>query len=299
MFQRFLLVLSLHFWVCNERPSTLTNTHQAESTRSEHIVIGDTLDFDSKIAELKSSLTDDFIIQNNSYFVIASNLSKNETEKIINNTIERAVECFYNDYFVARPGEVTTIFLFKDDATYRFWAKKLYGDTDLSRFGYYKPYSKVMLMNISTGTGTLVHELTHALVRYDFPDIPSWFNEGLGSLYERCSLNNGIILGYVNWRLPDLQESIRKGSYTGLDKLVATNEDEFYGSGSSFNYSQARYLCMYMQEKGLLKRFYKTFRDNYAEDKTGKMFLEKIFNQKIEETDEAFLKWVNTLEYRD
>ena len=74
------------------------------------------------------------------------------------------------------------------------WAKKLYDDDDLSKYGYYKPSEKTMLMNINTGTGTLVHEMTHALVRYDFPDIPSWFNEGLGSLYERCSLNNRTIL---------------------------------------------------------------------------------------------------------
>lgn len=77
-----------------------------------------------------------------------------------------------------------------------------------------------MLMNINTGTGTLVHEMTHALVRYDFPDIPSWFNEGLGSLYERCSLNNKTILGYVNWRLPSLQDAIADKSYTPLASLV-------------------------------------------------------------------------------
>ncbi len=297
MVYKIFLILALQLWVCNNKPETRTNTNEVEKNQPISAYIRDTLDFESKIAELKNSLSNDFIIQKKSYFVIASNLSESETEKIVNNTIDRAVECFYNDFFTARPADVTTIFLFKDDATYRYWAKKLYDDTDLSRFGYYKPNSKVMLMNISTGTGTLVHEMTHALVRYDFPDIPSWFNEGLGSLYERCSLNNGSILGYVNWRLPDLQEAIHDNSYTNLDKLVATNEDEFYGNRSGFNYAQARYLCMYMQEKGVLKNFYKTFRDNYAEDNTGKKFLEKIFSKSLEEIDLNYVSWVKSLKY--
>ena len=227
MVYKIFLILALQLWVCNNKPETRTNTNEAEKNQPISANIRDTLDFESKITELKNSLSNDFIIQKKSYFVIASNLSESETEKIVNNTIDRAVECFYNDYFTKRPADVTTIFLFKDDATYRYWAKKLYDDTDLSRFGYYKPGSKVMLMNISTGTGTLVHEMTHALVRYDFPDIPPWFNEGLGSLYERCSLTGGSILGYVNWRLPDLQEAVKNGSYTNLNRLISTDEDEF------------------------------------------------------------------------
>lgn len=295
----YLVLLTFQLWACTAKTVIVKNTNEAGSYSDTFNTKIDSFDFESKIKELRNSLADEFIIQKKSYFIIASNLSESETQKIIDNTIDRAVECFYNDFFKDRPTDMTTIFLFKDDATYRYWAKKLYNDTDLSRFGYYKPYSKVMLMNISTGTGTLVHELTHALVRYDFPDIPSWFNEGLGSLYERCSLNNGNILGYVNWRLPDLQEAIQENSYTSLKKLIETDEDEFYGNRSGFNYAQARYLCMYMQEKGVLKKFFKTFRDNYSDDNTGKKFMEQIFGKSINEIDSEYVSWVKTLEYND
>ena len=255
--------------------------------------------YDGIISNLKQKLSSDFIIEGHSYFVIASNLSESETDKIISGTIYKAVECFYNGYFETRPNEATTIFLFKDDKTYRYWAKELYDDDDLSRFGYYKPYDKTMLMNINTGTGTLVHEMTHALVRYDFPDIPSWFNEGLGSLYERCSLNNRQILGYVNWRLPALQDAINDNSYTSIEKLTKTDYDSFYGNRSDVNYSQARYLCMYLQEQGLLKNYYKYFRDTYNSDNTGKSQLEKITGKSISELDTDYVKWVNTLRYDD
>lgn len=251
--------------------------------------------YEGIINELRSKLSDDFSIQGHSCFIIVSNLSENETGKIVSNTIDKAYDCFYNDYFSTEPNELTTIFLFGDDKSYRYWAKKLYGDDDLSRYGYYKPYAKTMLMNINTGTGTLVHELTHALVRYDFADIPSWFNEGLGSLYERCSLNDKQILGYVNWRLPALHDAINGKYYTTLDKLTKTDYDEFYGEGSDVNYSQARYLCMYLQEQGKLKEYYKLFRDTYDSDNTGKTQLEKITGKDIQSLDDDYVKWVMTL----
>jgi hypothetical protein len=255
------------------------------------------LDYDTRLGELKKSLGNDFLFVKDSYFLIVSNLTGEETDKIAENTVNKAVACFFNNYFETKPTDVTVIFLFKDDASYRYWAKKLYNDDDLSRFGYYKPGSKTMLMNISTGTGTLVHEMTHAFVRYDFPNIPSWFNEGLGSLYERCSLSNNEILGYVNWRLPRLQEGISDGSYTSLEQLMNTTDDEFYGDKSDFNYSQARYLCMYMQEKGLLKKFYKSFRDGYTNDKTGISTIEKTFGKDLKSIEKDYLDWVKTLKY--
>lgn len=292
------LILSLQFWVCNYIPSDRTNINKAGSETPALLQI-DSFDYSSKISELKKKLSEDFIITNESYFVIASNLSQAETNTIIKNTILRAADCFYTDYFEKKPDDITTIFLFRNDETYRYWADKLFGDTDLSRFGYYKPASKVMLMNISTGTGTLVHEMTHALVRYDFPEIPSWFNEGLGSLYERCSLNNNIILGYVNWRLPALQDAIADKSYTNLNTLVNTTEDEFYGSNSGFYYAQARYLCLYMQEHGVLKKFYREFRDGFKKDETGKKYLEQVFGKGIDEIDKEYIQWVKTLRYEN
>lgn len=258
-----------------------------------------TFDYDSKISELRKQLSEDFILKSHSCFIIASNMSETETSRLIEHTIAGAEECFYNNYFENKPDELITIFLFKDDNTYRYWAKKLYGDTDLSRFGYYKPSKRVMLMNISTGGGTLVHELTHAFVRYDFPDIPSWFNEGLGSLYERCSMNNKEILGHTNWRLPELQDAINDKTYTSLDVLTSTNDDEFYGDNSSYNYAQARYLCQYLQEKNLLKKFYKTFRDNYEKDKTGKTYLEEVTKMKLADLEYTFVEWVKTLKHND
>ena len=69
---------------------------------------------------------------------------------------------------------------------YRRLAKKWFDEDDVPHFGFCRR-DGTMLMNISTGGGTLVHELVHALIRPDFPNVPTWFNEGLASLYEQSS----------------------------------------------------------------------------------------------------------------
>jgi hypothetical protein len=296
MFRIVIFLFSLAF-LCNSQPQNESIQKSTNDTGSKKTSDTFALDYDSRLKEIKGSVGADFLFIKDSYFLIVSNLSENETNEIVSNTINKAVGCFFNNYFETKPTDVTVIFLFKDDASYRYWAKKLYEDTDLSRFGYYKPGSKTMLMNISTGTGTLVHEMTHALVRYDFVNIPSWFNEGLGSLYERCSLNNNEILGYINWRLPKLQGALADGSYTSLETLMKTSDDEFYGDKSDLNYSQARYFCMYMQEKGLLRKFYKAFKGGYDNDKTGADTIEKTFGKKLVVIDKEYTAWVKTLKY--
>lgn len=140
--------------------------------------------------------------------------------------------------------------------------------------------------------------MTHVFLRFDFPNIPVWLNEGLGSLYEQCTIYNSELKGVINWRLPILQKSIINNTYIPLKNLFKISDEEFYDYESSFYYSQARYLCFYMQEKGVLRQFYKDFRNNFELDSTGTLFVEKIFNNKLENIDTEFKQWILTLVYK-
>jgi hypothetical protein len=66
------------------------------------------LDFIYAKKELEGKLSAEFTVSAESYFLIASNLSESETEKIVNNTILKAVSCFYNDYFQKKTDDITT-----------------------------------------------------------------------------------------------------------------------------------------------------------------------------------------------
>jgi len=138
--------------------------------------------------------------------------------------------------------------------------------------------------------------MVHALIKPDFPFVPSWLNEGLGSLYEQSEFTDGTILGRMNWRFPILMEAHKAGKLVPLRTLFATTTWEFYDSYNP-HYPQARYFCMYMQEKGVLVTFYKEFRERYSEDRSGTKFVEEVFGKKAEEIDADWQKWIQTLEY--
>ena len=91
--------------------------------------------------------------------------------------------------------------------------------------------------------------------------MPSWFNEGLASLYEQCAISrdNRSITGLANWRLPALKQAIRRETLRPLRELI--EDEHFYADDRvGMNYAQARYLLMYLQEKKLLTDYYAHFR---------------------------------------
>ena len=81
-----------------------------------------------------------------------------------------------------------------------------------------------VVMNIATSGGTLVDEIVHPYMAANFPECPSWFNEGLASLYEQCGEENGRIHGDTNWRLAGLQKAIRSKKLPPFKSLLLDHE---------------------------------------------------------------------------
>ena len=153
-------------------------------------------------------------------------------------------------------------------------------------------------MNISTGGGTLVHEIVHPFIESNFPGCPSWFNEGFASLYEQSGEKGGRIRGLTNWRLAGLQQSLKAKSVPAFKTLCETTTHEFYDEDPGTNYSQARYLCYYLQEHGLLHRYYHEFRKNVDDDPTGYSTLAKVLGQRDMRTfRKRWNAWVATLRF--
>jgi hypothetical protein len=149
-------------------------------------------------------------------------------------------------------------------------------------------------MDISTGGGTLVHEMFHALVDVDFPDIPPWANEGVASLFEQCNITDDGLVGLLNWRLPIVQQAIRDKTLPSLRKMMTMSDVEFRRSDRGC-YAAARYLMLHLQTRGTLTTFYKSFRDRFKEDPTGVKFAEEALGQKLEDAEPAWRTWVLSL----
>ncbi|MEW6354732.1 MAG: hypothetical protein AB1696_00260 [Planctomycetota bacterium] len=254
---------------------------------------------DRELDAVRKQLPADFIVERASCFVVAGDMGREQFDRFKTWTIGECSEALHRAYFNKKPNYTITIYLFNGDKSYRSWAKKLFNEEPSSPYGYYTPSERRMVMNIATGGGTLVHEMVHALMRPDFPGAPTWFDEGLGSLYEQCTTGeDGLLKGLINWRYEGLMEAVRKNRLVPLKDVVRMSDDQFRGRGSGLHYAEARYFCMYLQEKKLLRTFYKTFRDRYNEDKTGETFLVELLGKDLDAVEAVWIAWVKGLESR-
>ena len=230
-------------------------------------------------------------------FVIAGDGSAAKLARYRDNTVLAAARALKATYFDADPTEPVLILLFERAGPYKRLAKKWFNDDDVPHFGFFRRSDRVMLMNVGTGTGTLVHELVHALMAPDFPDVPDWFYEGLASLYEQCSLSGDTISGHENWRLPDLQDAIRAKRLRPLSEMIQA--PQFYEEKLvGLNYAHSRYLMLYLQEKGLLKDYYRLFREGVKNDPTGLATLKQVLKtDDLADFDAAWRRWVLTLRF--
>jgi len=247
---------------------------------------------------LKDSVPVGFTVFLEKPFVVIGDESPDKVRQRAVLTVKWAVDMLKQDFFDEDPKDIIDIWLFKDEESYTGHAKSLFGDEPDTPYGYYSDEDKALVMNIATGGGTLVHEIVHPFMDADFPGCPAWLNEGMGSLYEQCMESVGHIAGLTNWRLPGLQDAIKDGNVPSFEELLSMTDAVFYKDANGTNYAQSRYLCYYLQEKGMLVKFYKTFRDGAASDPTGLKTLKKILG---EDDMAAFKKkweaWVLTLTF--
>ena len=245
---------------------------------------------------------EDFTIVEARPFVVIGDDEPDEVRRRTEQNVRWAVKMLKQAYFTKDPPVIIDVWLFKDKESYQTNAKKLFGKTPDTPFGYYSAEHKALVMNISTGGGTLIHEIVHPFMAANFPDCPSWFNEGLASLYEQCGEENGEIHGYTNWRLAGLQEAIRKKKVPSFKTLCSTTTDEFYRQDKGTNYAQARYLCYYLQQEGVLKDLLQEVPRCATKDPTGYKTLQEVLGRKDDDEMEAFQKewekWVLKLRFR-
>jgi hypothetical protein len=281
------------------KPVSIRNVHStAKFTKA---------DYAQRVLRVKSKVPEDedFAIVIQKPFVVVGNDSRALVQRRAQGTVQWAVDRLKRDYFTEDPDKILAIWLFKDKESYDKYTEEIFDDAPDTPFGYVSYKHNAMIMNIATGGGTLVHEIVHPFIASNFPQCPSWFNEGLASLYEQSGDNGGQIWGYTNWRLKGLQKAIKnqykkpeeetdedadaEGADDGEEEpeeepvmmptfreLCQTTTRQFYYHDAGTNYAQARYLLYYLQQRGLLRKYYHQFRKNVRQDPSGYETLKQI-----------------------
>ena len=250
-----------------ERPRS-EGEPEAEASRSEIEALAESL--------RERHRADGFTVVVEPPFVVVGDEDEDTVRERSASTVGWAVQRLKDAYFERDPAERITVWLFDGETSYERWAWQLFRDRPDTPYGYYSPEHSALVMNIATGGGTLVHEIVHPFMDTNFPACPSWFNEGLASLYEQCGDEEGEIVGYTNWRLEGLQEALRERKVPSFRTLTSTTRDQFYDEDPGTNYAQARYLCCWLQEHGKLQAFYRAFVTDAARDPTGFATLQSL-----------------------
>jgi hypothetical protein len=253
--------------------------------------------FAEHLAELKRRMPTGFTVVPQPPFVVIGDETPATVRTRATNTVKWAVDRLKREYFERDPLVVIDIWLFRDRTSYTNHAWLLFQDVPATPFGYYSEEHRALIMNIATGGGTLVHEIVHPFMRANFPACPAWFNEGLASLYEQSTDRQGHIHGLLNWRFKGLEQTIKQGRTVPFPQLMGMSDTQFYNGTDSPNYSahyaQARYLCYYLQEKGLLTKFYREFVANARRDPSGVNTLKRVLGEDdLAAFQKQWEKWV-------
>ena len=151
-------------------------------------------DYAQHILKLKKRLPHDgFHIELQKPFVVVGDGTPKSVKQTSTGTVKWAVDSIKKDYFSKDPQHIIDVWLFKDPKSYKKHNLELFDTEPGTPYGYYSPSDRVLVMDISTGGGTLVHEIVHPFMESNFPACPSWFNEGLASLYEQSSSRNCLL----------------------------------------------------------------------------------------------------------
>lgn len=211
----------------------------------------------------------------------------------------RAIDAYFNGRFDKRPARAVGVYLFPDGKTYQAYCRARLGGDCPSVFGFYRPDLRRIIMNAGPGLGTLTHELVHPIVEADFPGAPTWIDEGLASLFEAPVIpREGEIHGMKNWRLPRLltgMNAAKEQSSARLDALFGMANETFRDDLEKLHYATARYVCQWLDERGLLWPFYRQWRDGVKDDPTGEKTFTKVVGMTPAQANVPWTAWVKKL----
>ena len=199
--------------------------------------------------------------------------------------------------FDKRPDRAVTVYAYSSEERYFEACKKRLGTkTCDTPFGRYVMDGRFIIANLSRGVHTCLHEMVHSIVQTDAPMTPAYLDEGIGALMEQPKFDPpGEIHGDTNWRLPDLKQHL---DAVRLEDLFTMTDAQFRSpKGLLLREAEARYLCKWLDDQGLLWHFYRAVRDSAANDPHGALSFNNVVGETPAEAQRAWRTWVRRLRF--
>jgi tetratricopeptide (TPR) repeat protein len=224
--------------------------------------------------------------------ILITNVNATSKAGIRKNLVNFATS-FWKEFCKNKPDYYITVVIPGNTATFR----QIGGWSGAA--GFYSHANRTMTIDLSTGIGTVIHEFTHALHWADIDALghkghPYWVIEGFGTLFEAPGFRNGKAFGGINWRLPALKKAIANGTCWPVKDFI-TKSGVYFNKNLAFSYAMTRYIFYFMQEKGILRKWYAEYRKNFKNDVSGLKSLEKVYGKNIKDFEKEWLEFVGIL----
>lgn len=201
---------------------------------------------------------------------------------------------------------IPVIFLFKDHESYRKGLRDMgLGDMLDSEMGrgnlrrgyqFNSPEVNGVLIdyrdNYAHGLSIYAHELTHALVRMEYPQAPIWINEGLATMFGHCKVEGGQLQYMFGEGLARLKQGLRGGGVLPLARLFESTSKDFMGGGHLQYYDAAELLCRYLHSRDLLVQVYIEMRDGRGKGVNGSETVARVAGRTPEELEKDWHQWL-------
>jgi hypothetical protein len=160
--------------------------------------------------------------------------------------------------------------------------------------GLYNPEARSIIAK--TPGAQLNHEFTHALHIDHMQAMgqvyhENWIIEGLAAFCETTDLVNGELVPLPNHRTKIIVNLAKGGKAVPWATYLTWDQRAFMKAPGN-HYSQARYMFIYLQSTGHLAKWYKTYVENFAADRTGALAFEKVFAKPLADIEKDWLAWL-------
>lgn len=225
-------------------------------------------------------------------FVVAGDLDVAALDRCYRETLGPGLELLSAEYFTTPPDQPITVLLFRNQESYREYSERFSGRTSTSPYGFYRDHLRLVIVNAQAGPAAVGHELTHALMAFDFPAAPPWLREGLAAMHEDDFPSRSPQRG-TSRRFPVLWDAVHRGELQSLESLLRA--DSFSDTQQSLHYAYAQQFCCYLQRQGLLGQVYRAMHDNgkHKNDPSGEATVRRILgNRSWPEIDADFREFI-------
>ncbi len=226
------------------------------------------------VQELKKTLPRGMTLAWEAPFLVVGDEAPDKVRQRAHDIVKWTKDLLLKDFFAESPRALHEVWILGSAPSYERTSRQLFGYEPDTPYGYYLSSRRALVMNIRPGYGTLTHELVHPYMHQAWAEAPAWLNEGLASLFEFPFEDHGHFKGRVNWRLPGLKEGLKRNVVPSFHTLTHLDQGAFYEDPAGLHYAEARYLCYFLQERGLLVPFVRRAIAEQAKDPSGWTALE-------------------------